>query len=36
LYSWLAIMGPSGIPADIAVKLSQEIAAALRLHRPCP
>ena len=28
--SWLAIMGPAGIPADIAAKLNQEIAAALR------
>ena len=28
--SWLAIMGPPGIPADIAAKLNQEIAAALR------
>ena len=28
--SWLAIMGPPGIPADIAAKLNQEIAATLR------
>ena len=28
--SWLAIMGPPGIPAEIAAKLNQEIAAALR------
>lgn len=28
--SWLAIMGPSGIPADTAAKLNQEIAATLR------
>jgi tripartite-type tricarboxylate transporter receptor subunit TctC len=28
--SWLAIMGPTGIPPDIAAKLNQEIAAALR------
>ena len=28
--SWLAIMGPTGIPADIAAKLNQEIAATLR------
>ncbi len=28
--SWLAIMGPAGIPADVAAKLNQEIAAALR------
>ena len=28
--SWLAIMGPAGIPPDIAAKLNQEIAAALR------
>jgi tripartite-type tricarboxylate transporter receptor subunit TctC len=28
--SWLAIMGPPGIPPDIAAKLNQEIAAALR------
>ncbi|HTG22173.1 MAG TPA: tripartite tricarboxylate transporter substrate-binding protein, partial [Reyranella sp.] len=28
--SWLAIMGPPGIPADIAAQLNQEIAAALR------
>jgi tripartite-type tricarboxylate transporter receptor subunit TctC len=28
--SWLAIMGPTGIPADITAKLNQEIAAALR------
>ncbi len=28
--SWLAIMGPPGMPADIAAKLNQEIAAALR------
>jgi tripartite-type tricarboxylate transporter receptor subunit TctC len=27
--SWLAIMGPPGIPADIAAKLNQEIAATL-------
>jgi tripartite-type tricarboxylate transporter receptor subunit TctC len=28
--SWLAIMGPSGIPAEVAAKLNQEIAATLR------
>jgi len=28
--SWLAIMGPARIPPDIAAKLNQEIAAALR------
>ena len=28
--SWLAIMGPPGMPAEIAAKLNQEIAAALR------
>jgi len=28
--SWLAIMGPAGMPADIAAKLNQEIAATLR------
>ncbi len=28
--SWLAIMGPSGIPADVAARLNQEIAATLR------
>ena len=28
--SWLAIMGPPGMPADIAAKLNQEIAATLR------
>jgi tripartite-type tricarboxylate transporter receptor subunit TctC len=28
--SWLAIMGPAGIPAEVAAKLNQEIAAALR------
>jgi len=28
--SWLAIMGPAGIPADVAAKLNQEIAATLR------
>jgi tripartite-type tricarboxylate transporter receptor subunit TctC len=28
--SWRAIMGPPGIPADIAAKLNQEIASALR------
>ena len=28
--SWLAIVGPAGIPADIATKLNQEITAALR------
>ncbi|MCW5737655.1 MAG: tripartite tricarboxylate transporter substrate binding protein [Enhydrobacter sp.] len=28
--SWLAIMGPAGIPDDIATKLNQEIAATLR------
>jgi tripartite-type tricarboxylate transporter receptor subunit TctC len=28
--SWLAIMGPPGIPADVVAKLNQEIAAALR------
>ena len=28
--SWLAIMGPAGIPAEIATKLNQEIAATLR------
>jgi tripartite-type tricarboxylate transporter receptor subunit TctC len=27
--SWLAIMGPPGIPPDIATRLNQEIAAAL-------
>jgi tripartite-type tricarboxylate transporter receptor subunit TctC len=27
--SWLAIMGPPGIPSDIAAKLNQEIAATL-------
>ena len=27
--SWLAVVGPAGIPADIAVKLNAEIAAAL-------
>jgi len=27
--SWLAIMGPTGIPADIAAKLNHEIAATL-------
>ncbi len=27
--SWLAIMGPAGIPADVATKLNQAIAAAL-------
>lgn len=30
--SWLAIMGPPGIPADIAAKLNQEIGATL--HQP--
>ena len=30
--SWLAIMGPAGIPAEIAAKLNQEIAATL--HQP--
>lgn len=30
--SWLAIMGPPGIPADVAAKLNQEIAATL--HQP--
>lgn len=30
--SWLAIMGPPGIPAEIAAKLNQEIAATL--HQP--
>jgi tripartite-type tricarboxylate transporter receptor subunit TctC len=28
--SWLAIMGPPGIPADLAAKLNQEITATLR------
>ncbi|CAN5442109.1 tripartite tricarboxylate transporter substrate binding protein [soil metagenome] len=28
--SWLAIMGPAGIPNDVAAKLNQEIAATLR------
>jgi tripartite-type tricarboxylate transporter receptor subunit TctC len=28
--SWLAIMGPAGIPAEVAARLNQEIAAALR------
>jgi len=28
--SWLAIMGPPGIPTDVAAKLNQEIAATLR------
>ena len=28
--SWLAIMGPPGIPAEVAAKLNQEIAATLR------
>ena len=28
--SWLAIMGPAGIPDDVAAKLNQEIAATLR------
>lgn len=28
--SWLAIMGPAGIPGDVAAKLNQEIAATLR------
>ena len=28
--SWLAIMGPPGIPVDVAAKLNQEIAATLR------
>ncbi|MCX7366765.1 MAG: tripartite tricarboxylate transporter substrate binding protein [Alphaproteobacteria bacterium] len=28
--SWLAIMGPPAIPADVAAKLNQEIAATLR------
>lgn len=28
--SWLAVMGPPGIAADVAAKLNQEIAAALR------
>lgn len=28
--SWLAIMGPAGMPADIATRLNQEIAATLR------
>eukprot|EP01034_Spumella_vulgaris_P047243 gene47243-biopygen3371 len=28
--SWLAIMGPPGIPADIVAKLNQEITATLR------
>lgn len=28
--SWLAIMGPAGIPDDVATKLNQEIAATLR------
>ena len=28
--SWLAIMGPTGIPADVAAKLNQEIGATLR------
>ena len=28
--SWLAVMGPAGLPADVAAKLNQEIAATLR------
>jgi tripartite-type tricarboxylate transporter receptor subunit TctC len=28
--SWLALMGPAGIPDDTAAKLNQEIAATLR------
>ena len=28
--SWLAIMGPAGIPDDVAARLNQEIAATLR------
>jgi tripartite-type tricarboxylate transporter receptor subunit TctC len=28
--SWLAIMGPPGMPADVAALLNREIAAALR------
>lgn len=28
--SWLAIMGPAGIPGDVATRLNQEIAATLR------
>ena len=28
--SWLAVMGPAGIPADVAAKLNQEIAGTLR------
>jgi len=28
--SWLALMGPPGIPADVTAKLNQEIAATLR------
>jgi tripartite-type tricarboxylate transporter receptor subunit TctC len=28
--SWLAIMGPAGIPDDVTAKLNQEIAATLR------
>ncbi len=28
--SWLAIMGPAGIPADVAAKLNREIAVTLR------
>jgi tripartite-type tricarboxylate transporter receptor subunit TctC len=29
--SWLAIMGPAGIPADVAARLNQAIAATLRV-----
>jgi tripartite-type tricarboxylate transporter receptor subunit TctC len=28
--SWLAVLGPAGIPADVAAKLNTEIAATLR------
>jgi len=30
LYGWGGLVGPAGIPADIALKLQQEIAKALR------